>query len=98
MDTRQELDGFCPLGPVLVTSDEIADPQDLDVRCVLNNETMQNGNPSDMIFTVAQLITHISRDTTLLPGTLVVLTLLVVAGRIMPFFTKEIIRSATCPA
>ncbi len=67
----KSFDGFCPLGPVLVTADEIPDPQALDVRCLLNGETMQTGNTSDMIFTVAQLIAHISRDTTLLPGTLI---------------------------
>jgi 2-keto-4-pentenoate hydratase/2-oxohepta-3-ene-1,7-dioic acid hydratase in catechol pathway len=64
-------DSFCPLGPVLVSADEITDPQSLDVRCVLNGETLQSGNTSDMIFTVAQLIAHLSRDTTLLPGTLI---------------------------
>ena len=67
----KSFDAFCPLGPVLVTADEIPDPQALDVRCVLNGETMQAGNTSDMIFTVAELIAHLSQDTTLLPGTLI---------------------------
>jgi len=67
----KSFDGFCPLGPVLVTTDEIPDPQVLDVRCLLNGETMQTGQTSDMIFSVAQLIAHLSRDTTLLPGTLI---------------------------
>jgi 2-keto-4-pentenoate hydratase/2-oxohepta-3-ene-1,7-dioic acid hydratase in catechol pathway len=67
----KSFDAFCPLGPVLVTADEIPDPQALDVRCVLNGETMQTGNTSDMIFTVAELIAHLSQDTTLLPGTLI---------------------------
>jgi len=67
----KSFDTFCPFGPVLVTADEILDPQVLDVRCLLNGETMQNGNTSDMIFTVAELIAHLSRDTTLLPGTLI---------------------------
>jgi len=67
----KSFDGFCPLGPVLVTAEEIPDPQALDVRCLLNGETMQTGHTSDMIFSVAQLIAHISRDTTLLPGTLI---------------------------
>ncbi|MCG6861083.1 MAG: fumarylacetoacetate hydrolase family protein [Chromatiaceae bacterium] len=67
----KSFDAFCPLGPVLVTADEIPDPQNLEVRCVLNGETMQSGNTSDMIFSVAQLIAHLSRDTTLLPGTLI---------------------------
>ena len=64
-------DRFCPLGPVLVTADEIPDPQRLDLRCVLNGETMQTGNTADMIFSVAELIAFLSRDTTLLPGTLI---------------------------
>lgn len=67
----KSFDSFCPLGPVLVTADEIPDPQVLDVRCLLNGETMQSGNTSDMIFTVAELIAHLSRDTTLLPGSLI---------------------------
>jgi 2-keto-4-pentenoate hydratase/2-oxohepta-3-ene-1,7-dioic acid hydratase in catechol pathway len=67
----KSFDSFCPLGPVMVTAQEIPDPQALDVRCLLNGEMMQSGNTSDMIFSVAQLITHLSRDTTLLPGTLI---------------------------
>jgi len=67
----KSFDGFCPIGPVLVTADEIPDPQALEVRCVLNGETMQTGHTSDMIFTIAELIARLSRDTTLLPGTLI---------------------------
>jgi 2-keto-4-pentenoate hydratase/2-oxohepta-3-ene-1,7-dioic acid hydratase in catechol pathway len=67
----KSFDTFCPLGPVLVTADEIPDPQVLDVRCLLNGATMQDGNTSDMIFTVAELIAHLSRDTTLLPGSVI---------------------------
>jgi len=67
----KSFDGFCPLGPVLVTADEIPDPQTLGVRCLLNGETMQSGNTDDMIFSVAELIARLSRDTTLLPGTLI---------------------------
>lgn len=64
-------DAFCPLGPVLVTAEEVPDPQALEVRCVLNGETMQTGHTSDMIFSIAQLIAYLSQDTTLLPGTLI---------------------------
>lgn len=64
-------DSFCPLGPVLVTADELPDPQGLAIRCVLNGTTMQDGNTRDMIFSVAELIAFLSRDTTLLPGTLI---------------------------
>ncbi len=67
----KSFDTFCPLGPVLVTADEISDPQGLGVRCVLNGELMQDGHTRDMIFPVAELIAFISRDTTLLPGTVV---------------------------
>ncbi|MCU0833888.1 MAG: fumarylacetoacetate hydrolase family protein [Chromatiaceae bacterium] len=64
-------DSFCPLGPELVTADELPDPQGLDIRCLLNGELMQQGNTRDMIFSVAELVAFLSRDTTLLPGTLI---------------------------
>jgi 2-keto-4-pentenoate hydratase/2-oxohepta-3-ene-1,7-dioic acid hydratase in catechol pathway len=64
-------DGFCPLGPALVTADALPDPQGLDLRCRLNGRAMQEGNTADMIFPVAALIAFLSRDTTLLPGTLI---------------------------
>lgn len=68
-------DTFCPLGPVLVThgdgEGEISDPQDLRVRGSLDGEVMQDGNTSDMIFSVAELIAFLSEDTTLLPGTVI---------------------------
>jgi 2-keto-4-pentenoate hydratase/2-oxohepta-3-ene-1,7-dioic acid hydratase in catechol pathway len=68
----KSFDGFCPLGPVLVTADEIPDPQNLSVTCTLNGEQVQTGHTSDMIFTIAELIAFLSRDTTLLPGTLII--------------------------
>lgn len=64
-------DSFCPLGPVLVTADEIPDPQSLRLRSILNGEVMQDGSTSDMIFPVARLIHLMSQDTTLLPGTVI---------------------------
>ena len=67
----KSFDTFCPIGPVLVTADEIPDPQTLDIRCTLNGRRMQQGNTGDMIFSVAELISFLSRDTTLLPGTLI---------------------------
>jgi len=67
----KSFDSFCPLGPVLVTADEIPDPQALQLSCVINGETQQQGATSDMIFSVAELIAFLSRDTTLLPGTLI---------------------------
>lgn len=67
----KSFDTFCPLGPELVTADEIPDPQNLRLRCILNNEVMQDGNTSDMIFSVAQLVAFLSEGTTLLPGTVI---------------------------
>ncbi len=68
-------DTFCPLGPVLVThgnkDDEISDPQSLRVRGYLDGQCLQDGNTSDMIFSVAELIAFLSQDTTLLPGTVI---------------------------
>jgi len=64
-------DGFCPLGPVLVTADEIAAPQALQVRFRLNGELLQDGNTKDMMFPVDYLIAELSRDMTLLPGTVI---------------------------
>jgi 2-keto-4-pentenoate hydratase/2-oxohepta-3-ene-1,7-dioic acid hydratase in catechol pathway len=61
-------DGFAPLGPWLVTADEISDPQDLSVELELNGELRQQGSTKAMIFSVAELIAHASRLTTLQPG------------------------------
>ena len=67
----KSFDTFCPLGPELITADEIPDPQNLRLRCILNNEVMQDGNTNDMIFSVAELIEFLSQGTTLLPGTVI---------------------------
>ncbi|NQU63925.1 MAG: fumarylacetoacetate hydrolase family protein [SAR324 cluster bacterium] len=64
-------DTFCPTGPCLVTPDEIADPHNLNLECRLNGEVMQKAHTSDMIFSVAQLISYLSQDTTLPPGTII---------------------------
>lgn len=61
-------DTFGPLGPWLVTTDEIADPQTLDLALDLNGTRMQTGSTSTMIFSVAQLIAYISKFMTLMPG------------------------------
>jgi 2-keto-4-pentenoate hydratase/2-oxohepta-3-ene-1,7-dioic acid hydratase in catechol pathway len=61
-------DSFGPLGPWLVTTDEIRDPQRLDLALDLNGNRMQTGNTSTMIFSVAQLISYISKYMTLMPG------------------------------
>ncbi len=61
-------DGFAPLGPWLVTADEVGDPQSLSVDLELNGTSRQHGSTKDMIFSVAELIAHASRLMTLEPG------------------------------
>ncbi len=61
-------DTFCPLGPALVTADEISDPQDLGLRTVVSGETMQSARTKEMSFPIAELIAFISRLMTLEPG------------------------------
>ena len=61
-------DTFGPIGPWLVTADDVADPQKLDMYLDLNGERMQTGNTATMIFTVAQIIEHLSQMMTLQPG------------------------------
>lgn len=67
----KSFDTFCPLGPAMVTSDELTNPNSLDIQCKLNDEIMQKGNTSDMIFPIERLIEYLSEDTTLLPGTVI---------------------------
>ena len=62
------LDGFCPLGPWLVTAEEVGEPWKLDVRCWLNDELVQQGNTHELIFSVAALIAYLSRYMALQPG------------------------------
>jgi 2-keto-4-pentenoate hydratase/2-oxohepta-3-ene-1,7-dioic acid hydratase in catechol pathway len=67
----KSFDTFCPLGPELVTTDELGDPQNLRVTCTLNGQVMQDANTSDMIFPVAELIAYLSTGATLLPGSVI---------------------------
>lgn len=62
---------FGPTGPYLVTADEVADPQDLRVSLKLNGETVQDETTGDMIFTVAQIISHMSQFMQLQPGDII---------------------------
>jgi len=64
-------DSFAPLGAFLVTADEIADPNNLTIETRLNGETVQKNNTANMIFDVPTLISFLSQDTTLLPGTVI---------------------------
>ncbi len=67
----KSFDTFCPLGPCLVTTDEIPDPNTLRITTTLNDETMQDSTTADMIFDVPSLISFLSEGTTLLPGTVI---------------------------
>ena len=64
----KSLDTFCPMGPVLVSADEIQDPQDLAISCRVGDEVVQDSRTSRMYFSVAQIISYLSRSFTLEPG------------------------------
>ena len=64
-------DTFAPMGPCLVTADEIGDPNSLAIKTILNGEAVQDWNTDDMIFSVRKLIAFLSGSTTLLPGTVI---------------------------
>ena len=64
-------DTFAPMGPVLVTKDEVPDPLNLPIRLRLNGELMQNSSTKQMIFGVAELLTYLSQVFTLEPGDLI---------------------------
>ena len=64
----KSLDTFCPMGPVIVTADEIRDPQGLRIGCRVDGQTMQEATTADMVFGVAELIAYVSRSLTLEPG------------------------------
>jgi 2-keto-4-pentenoate hydratase/2-oxohepta-3-ene-1,7-dioic acid hydratase in catechol pathway len=67
----KSLDTFCPLGPWVVTRDEITDPHNLSVKTKVNKKTMQDGNTKDFIFNIPFLISYCSRMFTLEPGDLI---------------------------
>ena len=64
----KSLDTFCPMGPWLVTADEVGDPQNLAIRCSVNGETLQEASTSEMVFGVAELVSFCSQAFTLEPG------------------------------
>jgi 2-keto-4-pentenoate hydratase/2-oxohepta-3-ene-1,7-dioic acid hydratase in catechol pathway len=64
----KSLDTFCPMGPALVTADEIRDPQALRLRCLVNGEVRQDASTADMVHGVAALVAFCSRALTLEPG------------------------------
>jgi 2-keto-4-pentenoate hydratase/2-oxohepta-3-ene-1,7-dioic acid hydratase in catechol pathway len=67
----KSFDTFCPLGPYLVTKDEISNPNNLQIQTKINGTIYQNSNTSDMIFQVSHLVSHLSQSMTLLPGTVI---------------------------
>lgn len=67
----KSFDTFCPLGPVLVTKDDIPDPNALRIRSILNGTVMQDSTTADMIFDVPTLIEFLTADKTLPAGTLI---------------------------
>jgi 2,4-didehydro-3-deoxy-L-rhamnonate hydrolase len=70
-DKGKGFDTAGPIGPWLVTTDEITDPQRLDMWLDLNGKRMQSGNTRTMIFSVAQIVSHVSQYMTLLPGDII---------------------------
>ncbi len=70
-DAGKMFDTFLPLGPALVTADEIRDPQRLAISTTVNGETMQDGTTADMVFSVAALISYLSHGVRLLPGDII---------------------------
>ena len=67
----KSLDTFCPMGPVVVTADELDDPGDLAIRSYHNGELMQDGHSSDLIFDVPTLVAFCSQAFTLEPGDII---------------------------
>lgn len=67
----KSFDTFCPLGPWIVTKDEIPDPDNLKIRTLLNGNVVQDSNTSQMIFNVRKIISNLSQSMTLLPGTVI---------------------------
>lgn len=65
------IDGFLPLGPWLVTADEVGDPQDLAIRCTVDGEVVQDSSTAQMVFGVADLVAELSRTITLEPGDII---------------------------
>lgn len=61
-------DTFCPIGPWMVTSDEVPDPQKLELFCEVNGQVMQKGTTANMIFPVSHIVSYISHFITLMPG------------------------------
>jgi 2,4-diketo-3-deoxy-L-fuconate hydrolase len=68
----KSFDGFGPLGPWLVTTDELPDPQDIALELAVNGQVKQQSSTADMIFPVAEIVSYLSQFMTLLPGDVVI--------------------------
>ncbi|MED2937668.1 fumarylacetoacetate hydrolase family protein [Cytobacillus horneckiae] len=64
-------DGFCPIGPYIVTSNEVGNPNQLTIKATVNEEVRQNSNTSDMIFKCDEIVSYISEHMTLNPGDII---------------------------
>ena len=67
----KSLDTFCPVGPAVVPTEQIPDPQALRIRALLNGEVMQDATTADMIFPVDELVSFVQQAITLTPGDLI---------------------------
>ena len=68
----KSLDTFCPLGPYLVTKDEIADPHDLALKTIVNGQVMQDSSTKALLFKIPYLIHYLSQAFTMLPGDVII--------------------------
>jgi 2-keto-4-pentenoate hydratase/2-oxohepta-3-ene-1,7-dioic acid hydratase in catechol pathway len=67
----KSFDTFCPLGPWIVTKEDIDDPNNIGIRCIINGQTVQESRTSEMIFNVQNIVSNLSLSMTLLPGTVI---------------------------
>ena len=67
----KSFDTFCPLGPWVVSRDELKDTRALSIRAILNGETVQQSSTGDMIFGISEIVHHASRSVSLMPGTVI---------------------------
>jgi 2-keto-4-pentenoate hydratase/2-oxohepta-3-ene-1,7-dioic acid hydratase in catechol pathway len=67
----KSFDTFCPLGPYLLTTDDVSDPHGLGIRCILNGQVVQDSSTDQLIFDVPTLVEFITRTSTLLPGDII---------------------------
>lgn len=87
----KSFDTFCPLGPFLITKDEVEDPHNLRIQTVLNGKVMQDASTADLLFPIPVIISELSRSLTLLPGTVILTGTPQGVGftRTPPVFLKE---------